>query len=959
MPRAIRFLMLLGSLALWLGGCSDGAVTESPPSFGVILPDPHVVDEGGDESFWVDPIHADTLQWQRNEQGAAGWTDIAGATGDEYVVKGATMDDDGDAFRCIAKNAAGSATSLPEQLTVTRALPKILQTPADQSVQEGAPVAFSVTATGSGGLTYAWQRSDDDGATWQPVPLATDATLTLAAATLDDDGARFRVAVTNPAGTTTSQPAKLTVAQLPPTISASPQGQTVPEGSDAVFSVTAKGSGDLAYLWQRSDDDGATWEDVDVAAEAMLTLTAVQWADDGAQFRCRVTNSAGEATSDASTLHVTVDLVEITAQPQDQAVDEGQPALFALTATGSGIPTYQWQRSDDAGKSWGDVAGAGEPSYALAAATMEDDAARLRCVVTNPAGGVTSGEAKLTVKRLPPKIALQPQSQSVQKLAPAKFSVTATGSGGLKYRWLRSDGVGKPWGDIPGADQSSYTVASATLADDGAKFRVVVTNPAGSVTSSVALLTIAKSPILIDNQPEDAAAPSGRSVLFAVSASGPLPLAYQWQRSNDAGETWTDVANAKANTHSLTVQDADDGALFRCQIADTGETMFSAVAHLTVLPVIDKAPAFTTGLRTAVKNAAGWHMVWGRPTDTVDTLHYAQSSDGAHWSLPVAIASQDHTGQGDNHGMVNGQALAADAKGNLHVVYDYRAGQSADPPVLASYLTKVDGVWDETQAFLTANALQASPTAFLFDPMLWPGPQGTLHLVARDAAWSSTSYHLIDATLSAGTWQVPTALVTVTTAVDADSLQGSLLEGDASGNAWVLYYNRSNGVLAAKAFDKADGSWSAPAVVHATQFTTTGAGPFGIHASGLVRNGALEAVVTLYDKKGADTLSQTLYVTNAGGVWTATPVELGFAATSITDVHLSAAGSKLRLFLGASGTTVYTVDVTGGVIGKSQTLRAVGGTATLQLVTTTREDPTAILLESVGGTSWLYAMRVP
>jgi hypothetical protein len=243
--------------------------------------------------------------------------------------------------------------------------------------------------------------------------------------------------------------------------------------------------------------------------------------------------------------------------------------------------------------------------------------------------------------------------------------------------------------------------------------------------------------------------------------------------------------------------------------------------------------------------------------------------------------------------------------------------------------------------------------------MLWPGPQATLHLVTRDSAWLSNTYHLMDTTLSAGNWQTPNALVTVTTAVDADSLQGSLLEGDASGNAWVLYYNRSNGVLAAKAFDKADGLWGAPAVVHATQFATTGAGPFGVHVSGLVRNGALEAVVSLSDKKGSDTLSQTLYVTNVGGVWTATPIELGFPAGSITNLHLSAAGSKLRLFLSASGTTVYTVDVTGGVVGKPQTLRAVGGTASLQLVTTTREDPTAILLESVGGTSWLYAMRVP
>ena len=62
--------------------------------------------------------------------------------------------------------------------------------------------------------------------------------------------------------------------------------------------------------------------------------------------------------------------------------------------------------------------------------------------------------------------------------------MVATGSAPLSYQWQRG-GV-----DIAGARSSSYTLAAPTLADSGAQFRVVVTNPLGSTTSASATLTV-------------------------------------------------------------------------------------------------------------------------------------------------------------------------------------------------------------------------------------------------------------------------------------------------------------------------------------------------------------------------------------------------------------------------------------------------------------------------------------
>ena len=83
-----------------------------------------------------------------------------------------------------------------------------------------------------------------------------------------------------------------------------------------------------------------------------------------------------------------------------------------------------------------------------------------------------------------PTISQQPASITVSSGAPATFSVTASGSEPLAYRWQRN-GV-----DIPGATSSSYTIAPATLADSGATFRCIVTNVDGSATSDAATLTV-------------------------------------------------------------------------------------------------------------------------------------------------------------------------------------------------------------------------------------------------------------------------------------------------------------------------------------------------------------------------------------------------------------------------------------------------------------------------------------
>jgi glucose/arabinose dehydrogenase len=82
-----------------------------------------------------------------------------------------------------------------------------------------------------------------------------------------------------------------------------------------------------------------------------------------------------------------------------------------------------------------------------------------------------------------PVITTQPTSTLVSVGYPAKFSVTASGPPPYSYQWKRN-GV-----DIFGATAPSYKFTT-TLADNGAQFRVRVSNAYGSVLSNVATLSV-------------------------------------------------------------------------------------------------------------------------------------------------------------------------------------------------------------------------------------------------------------------------------------------------------------------------------------------------------------------------------------------------------------------------------------------------------------------------------------
>jgi hypothetical protein len=617
-----------------------------------------------------------TYQWLKN--GAA----ISGATSAMLTLNNVSATDAAN-YSVTVANAAGSVTSAAATLTVNLP-PDITAQPANQFGALNSPINLSVTASGTGPLSYQWFNAASALADGGDISGSATATLTITALTANEVGNYF-VVVSNAFGFVTSATVSVSV-NVPPSISGQPASQTVTAGGSASFSVTASGSGALAYQWFKNGTKIANATGIAGATSATLSLTGVTTNSAGS-YTVTVTNLYGSATSAAAALTVQVP-PSISAQPIGRAVATGSNVTFTVSATGTAPLTYAWLKSGVALTDGGNISGAATAALTVTGVTT-NDAGDYSVTVNNPVGSTNSANATLTViaPTAAPVILTQPASLAIAVGATANFSITASGAN-LRYQWLKN---GKK---IVGATNFTYTIAN-TKTNNSGSFAVTVTNTAGSATSSPATLTVAPLPVFAV-QPVSHKATNGFSTKFTAKIKGTPPLSYQWFKDGVALVDGAKVSGSQTNVLIISNLRTTDAGAYALKVSNRVGSVTSSNATLIVVGHHGSGGGGTDnvallaqllGGKTAAKVAATTALktanvgILPAPLNIGALVRNSDGSVTLNGTAPagsncVVQASVDLTawsGIATNTADINGQWSATDNAAAAHPVRFYRA----------------------------------------------------------------------------------------------------------------------------------------------------------------------------------------------------------------------------------------------------------------------------------------------
>lgn len=465
-------------------------------------------------------------------------------------------------FSVVITNTFGAVTSTPAFLFV-QVPPLVTREPTNVVVAVGGTAQFTVTATGDPPLRYQWFFNIID-----EIVGATNAALTLTNLQKSDSGS-YQIEVSNDYDTVNSIEAFLTVKD-PPVITSQPTGLSVASGTPVSFSVAVTGDGPFAYQWYFNQTNllfGAT--------APTLNLPNAQLFNAGT-YHVVITTDVGVVTSAPASL-IVLQAPSIAVQPLSTTTVLNSNATFSVSAIGTSPLTYQWyfNRTNP-------IAGATQPTLSIPGA-QQANAGIYSVVIANPSGSVTSINASLTVLIFP-QIATQPASLSLRAGQSAVFSVTATGTAPLIYRWFFNT-----TNLLAGANGSSLTLPNVQITNAGT-YTVLVSNLAGIVASAPATLAVQSPPVIVQ-QPVSRAVLPGGTATFTVQAVGDAPLAYQWFINGS-----TPVPGATAPELVINnAQTANNGS-YSVRITNQLGVAFSSTVTLAVKlpPLITQQPVSLT-----------------------------------------------------------------------------------------------------------------------------------------------------------------------------------------------------------------------------------------------------------------------------------------------------------------------------------------------------------------------------
>ncbi len=392
-------------------------------------------------------------------------------------------------------------------------------------------------------------------------------------------------------------------------------------------------------------------------------------------------------------------LPEITVQPVGTNLNAGFGVLLSVQASGSPPLRYQWKRNE-----------APLPNATNATLLInpiqENQAGDYRAIVSNPAGSVTSGVARVVV--LPaltvPSIVRNPEPVVASAGETVSLRVQATGSEPLAYQWQRQN-INLP-------DQTGSTLILTNLTvDQAGDYRVIVENRAGTATSTAVALSVSATPRAVRIGRLDAAAGSRVELpveLFALGDENSVGFSLRFDPAQLEYRGWRRGTSALGTAVNVNAAGLAEGRLGLAVSKPAGLVFGSGTSPLVYLqflvgqtPVRSEITATSTPIRQEIADArgairasefvGGWVNILDTPpsisrapVDTVARLYSSVTLEvAAGGSTPLSYAwrRDGETVPGATEPRLSfGSVLPAQA-GNYQVVVTNAVGAITSAPV--------------------------------------------------------------------------------------------------------------------------------------------------------------------------------------------------------------------------------------------------------------------------------------
>jgi hypothetical protein len=398
-----------------------GTASSSSATLTVLIP-PAIVSQpagvnalvGTNVTFTVSASGSPTLtyQWRKAGLNLSNGGNVSGATSTTLMLANVSAADIAN-YSVIVSNAVGGVTSGSAALNVL-SLPVITSQPTNLVAGLDAAVSLSVTASGTGPLSYQWFKGTNLLVNNGQFSGSISNVLTITALTTNEADSYF-VVVSNYLGSVTSSNVSITISNsvvvnpgnTAPVITNNPASQNVAANNTIVLTVGATGTGPMNYQWLYKGKKLADKGNVSGSTSSTLVINNCNAKNSGS-YSVTVANTYGSTSSDVANLLVLAPPV-ITKSPAGRAPKAGGKAVLKVNAKGGKPLIYQWFKDGVALVDGGNISGSTTKALKISALSQADTATYY-VVVSNLVGSATSGNAVLTVL-LPPSAASATQAQ--------------------------------------------------------------------------------------------------------------------------------------------------------------------------------------------------------------------------------------------------------------------------------------------------------------------------------------------------------------------------------------------------------------------------------------------------------------------------------------------------------------------------------------------------------------------